>query len=412
MINQNSLEQFIHDPETGTLSAKYLFLSGLQDLLTAVNAILLADVFQGPARPGITGRFIRAFANPTAGGLRDVAFWLSREHAGPATRALMDFIQADNKNGWVKTMVELRNQWAHPREDQPEAVLAKADMKMEQMPDFSVLGKFAFSANSDAVWIANGSRLDLSPFFWVETDCLVMFTAVKDSSILVRQDRQAPTQERFQALWQTIRRTDSALANADIDDVHDRMAQKKPPCTTSAPPPPWWLEKVFKKGAIGLLTLPELLDGIAAHVLSIRPGAGLLELSMTAGTSPAEKMALELGLFQPPDIETVVSWITPDRPMILILRADDIHSRDLEHIIKWLADLCDANVKDQVRVFIGRSARQLEQDFIYLEDRMPDAVDQLLRYPPGIRPRTLKDCLWHQDQKKAVIKEVWHGFVG
>jgi hypothetical protein len=59
MINQNSLEQFIHDPETGTLSAKYLFLRGLQDLLTAVNAILLADVFQGPARPGITGRVVQ-----------------------------------------------------------------------------------------------------------------------------------------------------------------------------------------------------------------------------------------------------------------------------------------------------------------------------------------------------------------
>ena len=403
MKNQNrlNLEFFLSEqiPETEMLSASYLFRNGLQRFLTAMIGVLCADAFNRKTHPpGISGRFIQAFTRPSLGGLREFANWLSRRTNGPAVKAISDHMQSELKKGWIKSMIELRNQWAHPKKETPEAILKKAGELTAQKPDFGQFGCFILSNDEGPLWRSSQAELSLSPYFWNDNGIIETFSHLDRNFCLKWQEAESPTSRLFLDSWYKIRQDDHQLAHPTINEIHDRIRKQE---TSSDGPLPWWLKKVLRSGAIGMLVFPEIIDGIAGHVKDFWPDASVLILTPSPGQSLLECMAQTLGLDRGPSIGEFIKLVDAEHRTVILIKTKDMNTKDLGRILYWLADLNESGLKDDMRVFIGRSQEMLNEDFGTLEERMPGSMDELLRYPPGVEPKILSDCLWSLNQKKS-----------
>ena len=387
------------------LFATHVLQSGLQDLLTLMIGVYAGStVHHKRVPPGFVGKFGQALSKPVLGGLLDFLHWISSEEEDSSLSPLSEYLQSYERRdtGWLNRLIQLRNRWAHPRDGDPEQVLATVVAHLSDIPDFASLGKLEISDSDTVFWSGGGDKHLLQPFVFSRLGEMVVFTEYRPPNRLVFPQPDPVNQKRFEEIWREVRVLDSALEDPTPEDIAGKIMNLSLGCSYNGEKL-WWFEDLFRPGPVGALVAPDVLDGLLANCTHIWPGMAAIDLVPSQGETPMDALAALLGLARAPTFEELVSFASGKKPYLIVVRAYTIASQDLLKLLHWLADLSASGALAYLRILIGREAEQLARDQEKLWDRLPDRIDQILRKPPRSSEMELSEYQWTSRQRKRLF---------
>jgi hypothetical protein len=378
--------------------AAYLLERGLQDLLSLLACVVAAKAASARTVPaGFTGRFQKAIADATHGGLQDFITWACARQSKETSGIPGQLIEEMQGKGWIVRLVEQRNAWQHPHEHTPEQVLEQLAAALAP-PVWLHAPAVELTEQGEANWIFGRESIGLEPFALQHDAHLILPCGFEPPCRLLFPQPISHAPSSSESLWFELRILDGALDSPTAGEFHAKAERNRRPFIGDRP---WWLDRIAQQGAPAFLASPAAVEGALAHLPKIWPGVSLVEVAPAPDSDVALCLAVELGLAKPPSAAELIGLATRQFPCFLAVQTRHLPGRQFLQVLYWLADLREAGLHDHLRVGIAREAEQLQSDQEKLWDRLPPRVDELLRKPRGSAQR-LPDFLWPAAKAKRL----------
>ena len=383
-------------------NAALVLESGLQEFLTILVAALSSAVAESRRVPsGLSGRFEAALSNPTLGGLREFVFWLSSDGSTLGPAQLQAYLQAEKRGGgWLSQLVDLRNRWAHPRDETPQDVVGRVARLLPEMPE-TLRGMAIEIEDSGRPYFHDGeARVQLDPFAWVDADDVVVFSTFEAPARLHFRLDNPEVLRRFQSLWFDLRVADRALTAPTSEEFREKCRRSS---YEIVGPAPWWLDRLREPGPPAFLVEPGAADGALASLGTTWPDAVAAVLPLEDGASVPAALAATIGLASPPKAAELVALVPSSSPCALQVRAASVPTRTFLDLLYWLADVREAGGAPGLRVIVERSSDRLTSEGAKLNDRLPERIEELLRRPTRASNTGLQGFVWPPVRPKRLF---------
>lgn len=363
-------------------------------LLLAVTGILTCAVAED-ARipPGMGHRLAQALAQPTSGGLKDLAAFLAKARINhPCVGDLAGWVVDQSPdNGWVGQFVVLRNRMMHD----PNGVANQKTIvsHLQEFPD--IPGELYADPMGWPGYKHFGKSISLFPVCECRDGRFIWWNRVQENGQATLSDGLLPgAVTAFTEFWRQIRYRDPELVDCSPLDFRAKGSALAPLWPVSDQK--WWAaDELFKPSLPPhFLVEPDVLGTNLTHV-SCRIDFHADKL-LEAG--PGIAFAKRLGLKQPLMVADLVRLSTslPGRTLVAI-DASMLTARGFLQMIYWLADLAalrDAKAAGQLCVCVSRSREQLIQDHEAIFARLPLGLERAIRPRPHAKHLRLEDFLW------------------
>lgn len=374
----------------------------LQVGLTLLSFVLAGNSLQSGRVPsGFSGRLQAALTRPTHGGLFNFLLWA---HGAGAAEGLpvLGVILADEKarKGPFGQLVELRNEFEHPKERPPAQALKDAEALAERiLPHLEDAG---IQPEGDGCrWVETGAGIQLYPFVRFQGEAMVIPRAMGADGAPVFPGEERVDPAEWLTAWRTLRILDPSLDSPTPAEVMGKL--RRLGVAAAAGDPPWWAKELRAPDPPARIVVPfdsALLPSIG-HAWG--PGAVALLLALEETTESPQALATVLGLAALPTAAEILAWGSRDAPLLLAHGTRDLTSRGFLRVLLWLADLRSAGRTSHLRILVQRDASTLQADQEALWAKLPEDLPGLLAKSKGGGDSGLPSFLWPAERPRRFL---------
>jgi len=405
-INLKQIILNVEETQNGNIQdsiTEKILQSGLQEILTLLISIYSVAIIKNKKIPdGFTGRFEKTFTKPVLGVLIQFLLWLSQQEIDPEilTGISESLIKNEKKgNSWLNTLITSRNRWVHAKEKNKDIIINEVKILLGNIPDWMQSIEFEYE-NSDLYFVNDNIKTLLSPLISYEQGNLTTYSEFKtlDDLVFIIDDKT----QNFSEIWQELRIIDNKLEAPSMSEFILK-AKKAYLENKYSGKTPKWIESIIGSKEPGLIIDPKIIDGILLEMDLYNSNMTPMDIILENNELPADKIAIKTGIKNPLTSKELLDFTSTKNPMLIVLRADSLSSKEFLKMIYWLADLKSSGKTSFIRILLCRSEDKLKGDQETLWDRLPGNIDDLLKIPFGSKGEELSEYLWKFKTKKKFL---------
>ncbi len=380
--------------------------SGLQEILTLLISIYSVAIIKNKKIPdGFTGRFEKTFTKPVLGVLIQFLLWLSQQEIDPEilTGTSESLIKYGKKgNSWLNTLITSRNRWVHANEKNKDIIIKEVKELLGNIPDWMQSIEFEYE-NRDLYFVNDNIKTLLSPLISYEQGNLTTYSEFKALyNLEFETSNEDSSIQSFSEIWQELRIIDNKLEAPSMSEFILK-AKKAYLENKYSGKTPKWIESIIGSKEPGLIIDPKIIDGILLEMDLYNSNMTPMDIILEDNELPADKIAIKTGIKNPLTSKELLDFTSTKNPMLIVLRADSLSSKEFLKMIYWLADLKSSGKTSFIRILLCRSEDKLKGDQETLWDRLPGNIDDLLKIPFGSKGEELSEYLWKFKTKKKFL---------